>query len=81
MCSWCFKKIQQSQTKRQETSINHKKENSLVKDPEREMNASRIPMGVAFQAKFRNDFICRNFDHPILQKQQIFSRAQTISYK
>lgn len=76
-----LQKIQQSQTERQETSIIHKKVNSLVKDPEREMNASRIPMGVDFQAKFRNDFICRSVDHPILQKKQMFSRAQTISYK
>lgn len=61
-----LQKIQQCQTKRQETSITDKKEKSLVKDPEREINTSRIPMSVDFQAKFRNDFICRNADHPIL---------------
>lgn len=58
-----LQEIQQSQTKRQETSIIHKGENSLVQALEREMNSSRIPLGVDFQAKVTNDFICRTVDH------------------
>lgn len=61
-----LQEIQQSQTKRQETSIIHKRENCLVKAPKREMNSSRIPLGVDFQAEVINNFICRNVDDQIL---------------
>lgn len=60
-----LQEIQQCQTKRQETSIICKRENSLVQALEREMNSSRIPLGVGFQAKVTNYFICRTVDHQI----------------
>lgn len=49
-----LQEIQECQTKKQETSFICKRENSLVQALEREMNSSRIPLGVGFQAKVTN---------------------------
>jgi len=43
-----LQEIQQSQTKRQEISIIHKRKKSLVHALEREINSSRIHLGVDF---------------------------------
>lgn len=59
-----IQELQQSQTKRQEASIISKR-NLLMQFLEREMNSSRIPLGVDFEAKVTNVVICRTLGHQI----------------